>query len=219
MLSCDELKPHQRGWFFYEDFNMANERQDLGHPKQSAKQSLNSYKESLEEFKAKALMNPTADNMLNLVKARHEMMVKSSAFAERFSDILRLHPEYDTLSEIPRSFQAQKVAQTAKKQGLKDKLERVFKNNHYLLFIQGDCEMCNLMARTLDLVPEMSVIHVDMDNRSLYGALNYKDLGLQLNITRTPALAQVSNDRKLIQPIFSGATDLESLMEFIGHVN
>ena len=99
---------HARGWHWYEKIEEKkeekSERENLKNfEKYPATEALKRYQAELEEAKAAAVMNPTAQNVLNYQRLQYGMIEKSGKFANVWMQNLYMNPNVDYTQKFPVS--------------------------------------------------------------------------------------------------------------------
>ena len=220
---------HARGWFWYEDPDLdtleepkkeEKEKASLITPAEkpkSARERLNDVKEHLSELKAKAILEPTQEN----VKAYQEMQMKvvnqSEAFSKAWVMNVYMNPSLDENVKNPTAQAARFVVYEEERK----ETERIIsglKNTYGLFyFYSGSCSYCKAFAPILKQFADKygwEVMAISLDGAPSDVFSNWQpDNGVskQWHVQTVPAVFAVNPENNNIIPVANGFTAIDAM--------
>ncbi len=126
LLSCYDARSaffdrKAEGWHWYEDPAKKKEKErqeqlDDSNPPIGPKAQLDAFKQEISHAKAKALMDPSYENIKSYMLIQKEMMDKATAFSNRWKEVLYTSPDLDYTIKHPVSQAARHVYLDLEKQ-------------------------------------------------------------------------------------------------------
>ncbi len=213
------------GYHFYCDDGMREEERQ--HPKQEKdhKAELEKMKQELESRKAKAVIEPTEENVKEYMEYQKKVLDNSSEFADVWRRVLWKHPELDYTLKNPTNTLAKQEQIDLKKEDIKSSLLRL--NERYGLFFiyKSTCPYCHKYSAILKEFSSMygvDIVPITLDGIAIEG---WKDntikdlsalrkLGLE-NINQVPATVLFDNRQKKVLPVGYGVLSISDLEDRI----
>lgn len=176
-------------------------------PSPSYRQQLDKIGARLEELKAKAILEPTSDNIVAYVRYQREQLDRASTFADVWERAIWQHPDLDYTLQRPVSTLG-KTAWLAQRKTDREAVIASLSERYGLFFFFssscGACEVFSPIVRTLSDKYHLSVLPVSMDGgptpafpRFVVNQGQYEKMGLEGS--QVPAL--VLFDTYLKKPI------------------
>jgi conjugal transfer pilus assembly protein TraF len=173
----------------------------------SYRQQLDKIGARLEELKAKAILEPTSDNIIAYVRYQREQLDRASTFADVWERAIWQHPDLDYTLQRPVSTLG-KTAWLAQRKTDREAVIASLSERYGLFFFYssscGACEVFSPIVRSLSDKYHLSVLPVSMDGgptpafpRYVVNQGQYEKMGLEGG--QVPAL--VLFDTYLKKPI------------------
>ena len=223
-----------RGWHWYEDPILEEEvteeekklASDQSQPEKppTAKEIIAKNKEILEESLAKAILSPTPENVQRYQELQHEMMERSSKFADVWAKSLLYNPNLDHRIQNPESQYAIKLNTARKFENRKKLIKEASKEYGFFYFFGGNCKFCHGFVQILAMFKEKydwNILSVSMDGKLIPGLEQIGkvevDNGIseKFNVVATPSLFLVHPSTGDVIPVGSGMMSLDVLEENI----
>lgn len=178
-----------------------------GSASRTYRQQLDKIGARLEELKAKAILEPTSDNIIAYVRYQREQLDRASTFADVWERAIWQHPDLDYTLQRPVSTLG-KTAWLAQRKTDREAVIASLSERYGLFFFYssscGACEVFSPIVRTLSDKYHLSVLPVSMDGgptpafpRFVVNQGQYEKMGLEGG--QVPAL--VLFDTYLKKPI------------------
>ena len=204
---CGERK---LGTWFYCELPKAKPSEPTTSPGSASptyRQQLDKIGARLEELKAKAILEPTSDNIIAYVRYQREQLDRASTFADVWERAIWQHPDLDYTLQRPVSTLG-KTAWLAQRKTDREAVIASLSERYGLFFFYssscGACEVFSPIVRTLSDKYHLSVLPVSMDGgptpafpRFVVNQGQYEKMGLEGG--QVPAL--VLFDTYLKKPI------------------
>lgn len=204
---CGERK---LGTWFYCERPKAKPSDHAASPNAASptyRQQLDKIGARLEELKAKAILEPTSDNIIAYVRYQREQLDRASTFADVWERAIWQHPDLDYTLQRPVSTLG-KTAWLAQRKTDREAVIASLSQRYGLFFFYssscGACEVFSPIVRTLSDKYHLSVLPVSMDGgpssafpRFVVNQGQYEKMGLEGG--QVPAL--VLFDTYLKKPI------------------
>jgi conjugal transfer pilus assembly protein TraF len=176
-------------------------------PSPTFRQQLDKIGARLEELKAKAVLEPTSDNIIAYVRYQREQLDRASTFADVWERAIWQHPDIDYTLQRPVSTLG-KTAWLEQRKNDRDAVIASLSDRYGLFFFYssscGACEVFSPVVRSLSDKYHLSVLPVSMDGgptrafpRYVVNQGQYEKMGLEGG--QVPAL--VLFDTYLKKPI------------------
>jgi conjugal transfer pilus assembly protein TraF len=140
------------GWHWYEDPKKKKDKKETPQEPQSvakeqdAKALLEEFKQEISRVKAKALMDPTYENIRDYMVIQKEMMGKASLFAAKWKEVLYTTPELDYTVKHPTSQAGRHIYLDLEKQQMDKAIQGLSKTHGLFFFYSGSCTYCHKFA-------------------------------------------------------------------------
>jgi conjugal transfer pilus assembly protein TraF len=204
------------GWHWYEDPKKNKDKkktpQDvISQPEpKDHKLLLEDFKQEISRVKAKALMEPTYENIKAYMMIQKEMMDKASRFAGKWKEVLYTTPELDYTVKHPTSQAARHVYLDLEKQQM-DKAIQALSKTHGLFFLySGACAYCHKFAPIVKAFADKygwEVLAISIDGAGLPEFPNFKpDNGTAqaLGVQVMPSLLAIEPSTGQVIPLSYG---------------
>lgn len=217
---------HERGWHWYEKKSEETENEKdkqlpLKNDKASYAKQLTDYREQGEELRAKAILEPTAKSLADLMQWEKTMWEKAEYFGNMWQMVLRSKPDLDYSIQNPTSQYARHVYLDVQQKKLVATFKK-FRNEYGLiLFYKENCPYCHIMlpvVRTFSEKYGLNLNALSLDEKlpsNKQSTIPNIRLGEQFNVTAVPALFAVSPHSGDYFPISNGAVSEQELEERI----
>lgn len=129
-------------------------------PTKSAVEELDAVTAELRELKAKAILDPTPDNISAYVKFQRVQLDRSSYFADQWQRLLWQDPELDYTLERPVGNLGKRLFTDARKVSRDQALSRLSERYGLFYFFSSDCGACTIFAPILKSVADSNHISV-----------------------------------------------------------
>lgn len=212
---CGWIERKAEGWAWYEDPEKLK-KEEIQKPS-SPNEEFSAAKKDLEEKLAKALLEPTHENVMTYMQEQQRWLDQSTEFAKVWSRLLLLHPYLDNTTRVPVSqygLQAYKQSIQEQKEAL---ISGLAKENGLFFFYEGE----NLASKVFaEVVKEFSkkygwnVLAISVDGTYLKEFAESKlDNGIseKFGITVFPALVLINPKEEFIAPVSFGLTSLDKI--------
>lgn len=223
------FRDHARGWFWYEDplidtlegpKKEENEKPSqltpIEKPK-TATERLNDVKEHLAELKAKAILEPTSENVKAYQKMQMNVVNQSEAFSKAWMMNVYMNPSLDENVSNPSAQGARFVVYENERKNT-DKIITGLKEIYGLFyFYSGSCAYCKAFA---PIVKQFAgkygwdVMAISLDGAPSDVFLNWQsDNGIsqQWNVQTVPAVFAVNPENNDVIPVANGFTAIDAM--------
>lgn len=160
----------------------------------SAKEVLGELTEMIDEAKAKAVLNPTMENVKNFMVLKNKVGNMATRFSQAWQEVLLSHAELDYSAYKPTNNQAILVLNKKNQQKIEQALTRAAKHNGLLYFYHGEDAMAQLQAPIVMRLAnkyKFEVLGVSLDGQFIESFdRNTQDLGQarKMGVQKSPAL-------------------------------
>jgi conjugal transfer pilus assembly protein TraF len=226
------FKDHARGWFWYEDpllesldgppdveseeQNLKGENNKESKPK-TATERLNDVQVHLKELKAKAILEPTRQN----VKAYQEMQLRIVNQSQVFSDAwlmnVYMNPQLDENVRSP-SAQGARVVLYENERLEKQQIIKNLKNSYGLFyFYSGSCSYCQSFGPIIKQFADTygwEVIAISLDGAPSTVFKNWQpDNGIsqRWGVQTVPAVFAINPETDHVIPVANGFTGIDEM--------
>lgn len=146
---------HEEGWFWYQREDRKELRTDTlkdksvpSTPSQkipTAQEKVKQIQDSFEEATAKAVLNPTLENVQAVMEIQRQIIDRSTQFQETWMQASLFEGQYrrpeDNGTPLHR-----KIMQEQKEKELDQKLRRLAKETGFFFIFRKDCKFCHAFA-------------------------------------------------------------------------
>lgn len=220
---CDERK---LGYWFY----CEKEKPKKGKQKEQAKPDVNAaaklamVSKQLDELKARAILNPSPQNVSNYIRFQREQLDRASTFADMWQRVLWQTPELDYTLERPVNNLAKREWTRVRKGAREDVMRSLSERYGVFYFYSSSCGACDIAGPIVKGVSDrfsITVKAVSMDggpNTSFPDFLidtgQYSAMGLDGN-GQVPALVLYDTEARRPIPIGFGIMAADEIMDRI----
>lgn len=222
---CDERK---LGTWFYcnseEAKRKARERAQQ-QPAQSppAVDRMAAITRQLDELKARAILEPTSENIVNYIRFQREQLDRASTFADVWSRAIWQNPELDYTLERPVSTLAKQTWLTDRRQQREGSMAALTERYGVFYFYSSSCSACRTFSPVMRALSDrygLEVLAVSMDGgpneafpNFVVDSGQYQRMGLQGGTV--PALVLFDTQTKQPIPIGYGVMAADEVMQRI----
>lgn len=205
------------GWYWGKDevISHKNKKQPINTKKVlkssvSHAEVLKEISTEVEELKAKALVEPTVENVTNYIKAQNKVVNMASQFSVGWQKALLTHPELNFTALNPTNNYAKQIIEKENKNTVNSSLEKFSKLHGLLFFYEGKKSLDTFQSkivREFSATNNIAVVAIAIDKASnQYFQNSSPDNGRakKLGITVTPALIALNVQNKETQPLAFG---------------
>lgn len=218
---CDERK---LGTWFYCDPEKAREAEKAAAaPQPAATQRIAAIQAQLEELKAKAVLDPSTENITAYIHYQREQLDRASTFADVWSRAVWQNPELDYSLQRPISTLGKRAWMDQRKNDRAATLSALSKRYGVFYFYSSSCGACEIFSPILKSVSDqygMSVLPVSMDGgpntafpNYVVNTGQYQRLGLEGG--QVPAVVLFDTVTKKPIPIGYGILSADDIMSRI----
>ena len=213
---------HERGWFWGEDPPpRADDQEDEEKAEPSTQATPNvasddpreliqKFREELEIAKARAILDPTDENLRAFVEKNHQMLEMSTKFAYAFRRTVITNPQFDTTARYPVNTRAVHAWYDAQRELLESRLQKAAKRHGLFFFYKGSCPFCHKFAPVLKAFAEkygFKIIAVTLDGGRLAEFPNSRfdpSAEARFGIMQVPTVMLADPAAKRLQTIATG---------------
>jgi len=218
------------GWHWYEDnLNLPPQNMEPSDPTLNKKevqllsptQELNALKEELEQALHLAVMHPTQKNVRQYMEKQQRMFNRSELFAQRWLEVLFMHPNLDSTIQNPINQAARHLYLDQKQINTENTIRSLSKKYGLFFFFKASCGYCHQFAPIVKRFSEKygwEVLAISLDGSSLPEFPNARmDNGSarNLNVTILPTLLAVSPSNNHVIPLSFGMNSIDHIEERI----
>jgi len=221
---CDERK--LGSWFYCnseEARRKAREAAQSSVPTAPATERLAAITAQLDELKAKAILDPTSENIVAYIRFQREQLDRASTFADTWSRSIWQNPDLDYTLERPVSTLA-KQTWTADRAAQRDTtMADLTQRYGVFYFYSSSCSACRTFSPVMRALSDrygLEVLAVSMDGgpneqfpNYVVNSGQYQRMGLQGNAV--PALVLFDTQTKRPVPIGYGVMAADEVMQRI----
>tara|TARA_R100001244_G_scaffold47710_2_gene42540 strand:+ start:38573 stop:39448 length:876 start_codon:yes stop_codon:yes gene_type:complete len=224
--SADELYCEKRklGYWFYCSKPKPPETESLPtKPQASASQQLDAVTKELRELKAKAILQPTRENVIAYIRFQREQLDRASLFSDVWQRAIWQQPDLDYTLERPVSTLAKRQWQDARSASRDTAMANLGKRYGLFYFFAQSCGACEVMSPIVKSVStrwKLTIRAISTDGGPSRHFQNYTvetgqraRMGLKPKIT--PALVLWDSAQSRAIPIGYGIFSADELQERI----
>lgn len=231
---------HAEGWFWRdvdpekiepEEVEQANLKPTLVDPKtlypnmtdplNDPLATLETLQKAVETSKARAVLQPTRENLFNWMRVQNELLVKNTLFADNWQRLVWRNPQYDYNQVRPSNPVALSAYSQAYKKDSREALREIASEYGLYFVIAESCAYCHSMAPYLKRFVDtygFTVIAVSTDGGTVPEFPNPRyspEFAEQLGVQSTPAIILAKPSEGIIEPIAYGFISLQELEQRI----
>lgn len=192
-------------------------------PEPSAAERIAAISKQLDELKARAILDPSEENVIAYVRFQREQLDRASTFADTWQRALWQHPDIDYTLQRPVSTVGKRAWLDNRKADRDAVLTKLGERYGLFYFYAQSCGACDLFGPILRSVADshrMAVMAVSMDGGPSKDFPNYVvDTGqrarMGLSGKETPALVLFDTQTKRTIPVGYGILSGDEIMDRI----
>ncbi|XKH11826.1 conjugal transfer protein TraF (plasmid) [Novosphingobium sp. BL-52-GroH] len=218
---CRERKLGQ--WFYCEKPKPKPSEQMAAEPAQSASERIAAIARQLDELKARAILEPSEENVIAYVRFQREQLDRASTFSDTWQRALWQNPDIDYTLQRPVSTVAKRAWTDNRTADRGQVLAHLGQRYGMFYFFAQSCGACEIFAPILRSVADshgLAVMAVSMDGGPSKDFPNYvvdsgqrERMGVPGNAT--PALVLFDTATKKTVPIGFGILSADEIMDRI----
>ena len=195
----------------------------LPEPQASAAERIASITRQLDELKARAILEPTSENIVNYIRFQREQLDRASTFADVWSRAIWQNPELDYTLERPVSTLAKQTWLTDRRQQREGSMAALTQRYGVFYFYSSSCSACRTFSPVMRALSDsygLEVLAVSMDGgpneafpNFVVDSGQYQRMGLQGGTV--PALVLFDTQTKQPIPIGYGVMAADEVMQRI----
>lgn len=190
---------------------------DITQPLQNPLDTLEALQKAVETSKARAVLQPTQENIMNWITVQNELLRKNTLFADNWQRLVWKNPEYDYTQIRPSNPVALKAYSQSYNTDRRDALREIAKEFGLYFVVASSCVYCHEMAPYLKRFADtygFTVISVSTDGGSVKefpSPMYSPEFAEQLGVQSTPAIILANPSEGVIEPISYGFISLQEL--------
>ena len=203
-----------RGWSWYEE-ELDEELEEPVY--QSPSKVLEKEKGILEEKMARALLDPSPQNVSQYIEEQNKWVNQSSLFANAWMKALLEHPEYDPRVQNPISQYGSQIRKELQRKEKELLLESLAKTHGIFFFFEGASPYSQAMSKVLKVFSMRygwEIFPVSIDGQGTQDFLTPEinnGMAESLQIQQLPAVFAANPISKELIPLSFGLTSLDVL--------
>lgn len=215
---------HGEGWFWYQDPEPEPELAKPEAPPPAPADpvaALAVFQKEIEVAKARAILEPTDENLKAYLRLNQLAMNRAGDFAQAWQRAVWTTPALDTRLTNPVNDQAVQLFNDEKLRLVDDFLVQTARSHGLFFFFKGSCPFCHRFAPILKAFAEtygFHVIPVSLDGGALPDFPNPRgstEVAFKLEVDTVPALFLVNPRDRTIHPVAFGYVSWSELRERI----
>lgn len=218
---CGERKLGQ--WFYCAKPRPKEQAAQPSPPQQSAVERMSAVTRQLDELKARAILDPTEENVIAYVRFQREQLDRASTFSDTWQRALWQNPDLDYTLQRPVSTVGKRAWLDNRKADRDAVLTNLGQRYGLFYFFAQSCGACELFSPILRSVADshrMAVMAVSMDGGPSRDFPNYVvDAGQRARMgipgNETPALVLFDTATKRTIPVGYGILSADEIMDRI----
>ena len=218
---CGQRKLGQ--WFYCTRPKPAETEAQPQVPEKSAAERLAAITHQLDELKAKAILDPSEENVIAYVRFQREQLDRASTFSDTWQRALWQNPDIDYTLQRPVNTVAKRAWLDNRKADRDQVLTSLSQRYGLFYFYAQSCGACEIFAPILRSVADshrMAVMAVSMDGGPSRDFPNYVvDSGQRARMgvsgNETPALVLFDTATKRTIPVGYGILSADEIMDRI----
>lgn len=221
---CDERK--LGSWFYCNSEKVKREKREREQPSPQAVpavERMEAITRQLDELKAKAILEPTTENITSYIRFQRQQLDRASTFADVWSRAIWQNPELDYTLDRPVSTVAKQSWQESRTGHRDQSMEALTQRYGVFYFYSASCGACQAFSPVMRSLSDrfgLEVLAVSMDGGGNHFFPNYavdngqyEAMGLQGRTV--PALVLFDTHTKTPIPIGYGVMAADEVMQRI----
>lgn len=187
----------------------------------TAKERLAEFSKMLEEAKAKAILEPTEENLANYIRLQNKAGEMAAKFADQWKRVIWKNPDLDYSIKRPINNAAIDQYNIMRAKAQEETLKKISQKYGIFFFFRSDCPYCHIQARGLKLLEQVygvEVYPITLDGGGLPEYPNPKlDNGIaaKLGVKIVPAVLLYNSTNNEVIPIANGVASTTDIVERI----
>ncbi|VWX49862.1 conjugal transfer protein TraF [Novosphingobium sp. 9U] len=216
-------KERKLGTWFYCDADKAVENKPAAAPNVPAAARLDAIGKQLDELKAKAILDPSPDNVVAYVRYQREQLDRASTFADVWSRAVWQHPDLDYTLQRPIATLGKRAWTDQRTSDRNSVMASLSQRYGLFYFYSASCGACEVFSPILKSVADqyaMSILPVSMDggpnsafSEYVTNSGQYERMGLSGG--QVPALVLFDSVTKQPIPVGYGVMSADEIMQRI----
>ena len=210
-------------WFYCDKPKAKPAEQRSAQPARSSAEQLAAISKQLEELKARAILDPSEENVIAYVRFQREQLDRASTFSDTWQRALWQNPDIDYTLQRPVNTVAKRAWLDNRKADRDQVLTNLSQRYGLFYFYAQSCGACEVFAPILRSVADshrMAVMAVSMDGGPSRDFPNYVvDSGQRARMgvsgNETPALVLFDTATKRTIPVGYGILSADEIMDRI----
>jgi conjugal transfer pilus assembly protein TraF len=208
---------HESGWHWYKK----DEEVTSKFAEESPLERLRRYQQELETTRARAVMDPTPENVEAYQKLQYEMLERSHRFANVWMQNVYKNSSLDYSLKSPTSQNARRVYLAEEQQKKEEKITAMAKNYGLFFFFKNNCPYCRAFAPLVKKFSEKyrwEVLAIGEFGEKLEEfPRNVRDSGLAetWGVSIYPSLFAVNPKTGDVAPVAQGMISIEEMEDRI----
>jgi conjugal transfer pilus assembly protein TraF len=210
-------------WFYCEIPKEKREAQDRAPPRATAMDRLGLITKRLDELRAKAILEPTTQNVSSYIRYQREQLDRASNFADTWQRTLWQDPTLDYTLQRPVNTLGKDAWLSQRKNDQQNTMASLSKRYGLFYFYSGECGACEAFSPVIRQIADqynLTVLPVSMDGGAnpyfkhyVVNSGQYEKMGLSGGMV--PALVLFDTVTKQPIPIGYGVMAADEVMERI----
>lgn len=221
-----EDKSYAHGWYWGDDELVQKElksqvTQKVVPPTFTQKEVLDNIRNEVEELKAKAVLNPTTENIASYIKSQNKITNLASGFSEGWQKTLLLNPELDYTAQNPTNNYARRLLNEKKQQDEKQYTSKFSSEYGLVFFFEGADSLSVYQSKMIkeftinNNIPLVAVSMTGTPNQYFSNPEINKGQAEKMRVTVTPAVMAFHIKTKKVIPLVFGIITEHELMDRI----
>jgi len=216
----------QRGWYWHEQLQNEQEAQEQPEFQLAPQQQLQQIQQNFEDSKARAVLNPTLENVRAFLKTQKEMVDKASEFS-RVAELAILSDSSLTYAGVNSNNAANNIAYNLHKETTKQMLKDLSSDYGLLLFVKPDCPFSAEMRKVVTSIyiehdfefSEIEVMAETAITEATTAGNSNAELAARLGVERFPSVYAYNPEQDLMIPLSYGLISVAELEHNISKIN
>jgi conjugal transfer pilus assembly protein TraF len=222
----------ERGYFWYEDPAEVTkkEKPDAENgmkfmletdPEKDPIKALEEYQEQIKKAEAKALLNPTYENVKRFMELNRQNLDRASYYSDVWRRIVWANPDLDYSRVRPSNASANIRYKDIKKVKKSQAVYDIAKTHGIFFFFKGTCDFCHAFAPTLKMFEKkygLNIMAVSLDGGTLPEYPNPRvdtTVAQKLGVTSVPSIYLFNTKTKQVIPVANTMISLSELEDRI----
>lgn len=204
---------HAEGWFWYQDPTPPQTPADpQAQPPEpdDPLERMTAFQKQVEIAKARAILEPTDDNVKDYLQLNQLAMNRAGEFAQAWQRVVWTTPGLDTRLTHPVNDQAVQVFNDEKLRRVDDFLADTARTHGLFFFFKGSCPFCHRFAPVLKAFAEsygFRIVPISLDGGALPDfptPRSNADIAEKLKVDTVPAVFLVNPKERTLHPVAFG---------------